>query len=108
MTESANPYRISRLWAEFVDPAMERAYRLHMQPLLARHLRVALWVWGCLLLAFGLQDLQALGMSDEFLILAGCRALQDRKSTRLNSSHVRISYAVFCLKKKKKTYTVDT
>src|SRR3989442_9681649 len=30
------------------------------------------------------------------------RAGEDRKSTRLNSSHVRISYAVFCLKKKKK------
>src|SRR3989442_11182354 len=29
------------------------------------------------------------------------RRLTDRKSTRLNSSHVRISYAVFCLKKKK-------
>src|SRR5438874_8256964 len=29
--------------------------------------------------------------------------IQDRKSTRLNSSHVEISYAVFCLKKKKKT-----
>src|SRR5204863_2376682 len=29
-------------------------------------------------------------------------ALEDRKSTRLNSSHVEISYAVFCLKKKKK------
>src|SRR5690554_7136786 len=29
----------------------------------------------------------------------------DRKSTRLNSSHVRISYAVFCLKKKKKKKT---
>src|SRR5690606_42050452 len=28
-------------------------------------------------------------------------ALRDRKSTRLNSSHVKISYAVFCLKKKK-------
>src|SRR5436305_2467219 len=28
----------------------------------------------------------------------------DRKSTRLNSSHVRISYAVFCLKKKKKKH----
>src|SRR5690554_8152979 len=28
---------------------------------------------------------------------------QDRKSTRLNSSHVRISYAVFCLKKKTKS-----
>src|SRR3989442_4197389 len=30
---------------------------------------------------------------------------RDRKSTRLNSSHVRISYAVFCLKKKKKQVT---
>src|SRR5438874_3057781 len=29
----------------------------------------------------------------------------DRKSTRLNSSHVEISYAVFCLKKKKKNFT---
>src|SRR5438477_3231682 len=29
----------------------------------------------------------------------------DRKSTRLNSSHMSISYAVFCLKKKKKTYS---
>src|SRR5207249_6951169 len=29
---------------------------------------------------------------------------RDRKSTRLNSSHVSISYAVFCLKKKKKTH----
>src|SRR5207253_11087291 len=31
-----------------------------------------------------------------------CAAAIDRKSTRLNSSHVAISYAVFCLKKKKK------
>src|SRR5215469_17908533 len=31
------------------------------------------------------------------------RATTDRKSTRLNSSHVEISYAVFCLKKKKNT-----
>src|SRR5437773_6272391 len=30
------------------------------------------------------------------------RAPRDRKSTRLNSSHITISYAVFCLKKKKK------
>src|SRR2546427_8521839 len=35
----------------------------------------------------------------------GRRALQDRKSTRLNSSHSQISYAVFCLKKKKKKNT---
>src|SRR3712207_7944308 len=33
-----------------------------------------------------------------------CRT--DRKSTRLNSSHANISYAVFCLKKKKKTQTI--
>src|SRR3712207_8931765 len=32
---------------------------------------------------------------------------QDRKSTRLNSSHANISYAVFCLKKKKKTKTEE-
>src|SRR5690606_40315382 len=32
---------------------------------------------------------------------------QDRKSTRLNSSHVKISYAVFCLKKKKKKEQVN-
>src|SRR5437879_10090691 len=32
----------------------------------------------------------------------------DRKSTRLNSSHRCISYAVFCLKKKKKPVTSDT
>src|SRR3989454_12573803 len=33
------------------------------------------------------------------------RHQRDRKSTRLNSSHLVISYAVFCLKKKKKYYT---
>src|SRR5438874_6054400 len=36
------------------------------------------------------------------------RLLIDRKSTRLNSSHVEISYAVFCLKKKKKKETSQT
>src|SRR5690606_40538711 len=33
---------------------------------------------------------------------------QDRKSTRLNSSHVKISYAVFCLKKKKRRKCIRT
>src|SRR5438552_9402982 len=33
------------------------------------------------------------------------QTLRDRKSTRLNSSHQIISYAVFCLKKKKKKHT---
>src|SRR5690554_7121322 len=53
----------------------------------------------------------AVGLTQAQLQLAGNRLeqalatllrLRDRKSTRLNSSHVRISYAVFCLKKKKK------
>src|SRR3989449_7080299 len=34
----------------------------------------------------------------------GCRRPRDRKSTRLNSSHGYISYAVFCLKKKKQKH----
>src|SRR2546422_7415405 len=38
-------------------------------------------------------------------IRAGSRGPRDRKSTRLNSSHGYISYAVFCLKKKKKNET---
>src|SRR5256886_5915297 len=35
------------------------------------------------------------------------RQIRDRKSTRLNSSHSQISYAVFCLKKKKKNLALD-
>src|SRR3989442_7429170 len=41
----------------------------------------------------------------------GARAdagIPDRKSTRLNSSHVRISYAVFCLKKKKTMFKTQS
>src|SRR5439155_16717459 len=37
----------------------------------------------------------------EAFVFVAVLAQQDRKSTRLNSSHVAISYAVFCLKKKK-------
>src|SRR3712207_7340614 len=42
----------------------------------------------------------ALDLSSAFGTIAS-RSPQDRKSTRLNSSHANISYAVFCLKKKK-------
>src|SRR5207245_8324423 len=49
----------------------------------------------------GVRALQQIGEErGEFLPLGG-RARLDRKSTRLNSSHGSISYAVFCLKKKK-------
>src|SRR5438034_6200289 len=44
---------------------------------------------------------------DEIAMFEGahsvCEGMRDRKSTRLNSSHTVISYAVFCLKKKKQT-----
>src|SRR3712207_8895655 len=40
-------------------------------------------------------------VDDSTTIATTVHPLQDRKSTRLNSSHANISYAVFCLKKKK-------
>src|SRR3712207_7198826 len=46
----------------------------------------------------------ALGLRAEDVELPGVR-IQDRKSTRLNSSHANISYAVFCLKKKNNSVT---
>src|SRR5690348_18116879 len=44
---------------------------------------------------------------DGFFVLLAPPVL-DRKSTRLNSSHPSISYAVFCLKKKKNEHTIST
>src|SRR5690349_23812825 len=48
-------------------------------------------------LAFSLKNMDASCSAGNKL-----QTIRDRKSTRLNSSHVEISYAVFCLKKKKK------
>src|SRR5688572_31876323 len=44
------------------------------------------------------------GAADDHQFVPPCE-IRDRKSTRLNSSHSQISYAVFCLKKKKKNQT---
>src|SRR5256886_2897004 len=56
-------------------------------------------------LGFAVESQHALRLRQQGL---GLREKPDRKSTRLNSSHSQISYAVFCLKKKKTThnYTV--
>src|SRR3989442_15131428 len=55
-------------------------------------------------IALGSVGVAPLRATEAEVLLAGERLseslLRDRKSTRLNSSHVRISYAVFCLKKK--------
>src|SRR3712207_8414883 len=75
-------------------------------------------VYRCVFCAFrsDLRDPKGYMMSDEQILARGAEAVengctemhivgglhhQDRKSTRLNSSHANISYAVFCLKKKK-------
>src|SRR5690242_21423716 len=46
-------------------------------------------------------DLGKLAIDDHHLCVGVIEGERDRKSTRLNSSHMSISYAVFCLKKKK-------
>src|SRR3712207_7328951 len=49
-----------------------------------------------------LEDLRPFGLHDVQDAVWKAAGHEDRKSTRLNSSHANISYAVFCLKKKKK------
>src|SRR2546430_5704330 len=46
------------------------------------------------------RGITVIGLQDLLAWKRGEKILQDRKSTRLNSSHSQISYAVFCLKKK--------
>src|SRR3712207_8260661 len=62
--------------------------------------------WGLLKqfsIPYGLEDAAAVALMDYTLYLwhVLMHRRPDRKSTRLNSSHANISYAVFCLKKKK-------
>src|SRR5256885_9025628 len=62
------------------------------------HLGLVVGPLGPLVADEPLEDVFAQGLGDQLGRLHGV----DRKSTRLNSSHLVISYAVFCLKKKKK------
>src|SRR5258708_29744218 len=77
--------------------------------------------FGCRLNAFESEviarEAERAGLTDTIVInscavtneaVAQARQSIDRKSTRLNSSHQIISYAVFCLKKKKRKKTYDT
>src|SRR2546430_6752526 len=58
--------------------------------------------------AEALDDVQARAeLKGVSLLLAADGPIRDRKSTRLNSSHSQISYAVFCLKKKKKEHILS-
>src|SRR3712207_6971239 len=60
-------------------------------------------VVGCYLVEHGMDGEQAIAAIAEWRAGTPDKGRRDRKSTRLNSSHANISYAVFCLKKKKKT-----
>src|SRR3989449_5194790 len=90
-------------------PAMARFYRdtLGLAPRSAKPDFIN-FDWSGVRLSVGVHD-RVRGVSRESLriminlTVGDIRA--DRKSTRLNSSHGYISYAVFCLKKKKKEYT---
>src|SRR3712207_8305514 len=73
---------------------------------------VVLGIGGALLLWWKAPEAQSIGQvaeagPDYSLVGAALKlSSEDRKSTRLNSSHANISYAVFCLKKKKKEINI--
>src|SRR5690606_30516267 len=83
----------------FVLPQLRDAYGMTtaqagmLAGLPAFGLLLTLLLWGVVIDRFGERATMAISLA----LTAG--ALGDRKSTRLNSSHVKISYAVFCLKK---------
>src|SRR5256885_13056709 len=62
---------------------------------------------GLVDLALALHDIRR-QVLDPHRERVGRRDVQDRKSTRLNSSHLVISYAVFCLKKKNHSHSILT
>src|SRR3712207_8755980 len=73
-------------------------------PLMPAHqanAKVPKGVSGVLLRAMALHSRDRIASAAEMLQALSDVASVDRKSTRLNSSHANISYAVFCLKKKK-------
>src|SRR5690242_21733766 len=65
--------------------------------------------WDQLVIAGGVESMSRvpIGSDGGAMAMDPYTNYQDRKSTRLNSSHMSISYAVFCLKKKKKKFIKD-
>src|SRR2546430_4208707 len=89
-------------WHLMDPPRTEAAFAaaVPMAGLAAWRIYLGLPMYGARLPGGGLDEVMRLAYADAVLDLQGPVATQDRKSTRLNSSHSQISYAVFCLKKK--------
>src|SRR5256885_13416444 len=84
--------------------AMKRSYRVERR---TSRVRIPVWpTWGLSTSISGGEVAKGAMLETELFALleqtADVAYTVDRKSTRLNSSHLVISYAVFCLKKKKK------
>src|SRR5438034_2838144 len=89
-------------------PSPTRASSVTLQPPQASPSAVRIaWIKACS--SKGLRRYWALAAvrARSRVASSSCAVMKDRKSTRLNSSHTVISYAVFCLKKKNK-HNIDT
>src|SRR2546426_5060692 len=96
------PQRVRDGFGKLIEPLAVVFIRLHIRPNLITTVGTLVVIASAT--AFGLGWVRPGGLlllvSGVFDLLDG-RVARDRKSTRLNSSHLVISYAVFCLKKKK-------
>src|SRR5690242_21171713 len=84
----------------FNDTATTEIYTLSLHDALP----ISLGGKGATFIAIGI-TISTLGFLSQGMLTAEAEGREDRKSTRLNSSHMSISYAVFCLKKKKNART---
>ncbi len=75
MNADNDKYQISRWLAEFSDPEVEQSFQTRIQPIIIRQLRIALMVWGALLMLFAVPDYISLGPSRLFYGLLSYRVV---------------------------------